>query len=310
MIHIGLNNIREKGEFIMEFFQRRSEQEMMNLILSVAKEDDRIKAVLLSGSRANPDSLKDRYQDYDITYFVDDVLPFYHNMEWITQKFGRPIIVQMPELMEYPALPPERDGHFTYLMIFEDGNRMDLSFDFRPYMDDGEPAIVLLDKTGFLPKITVKPDYWYPDPPKASYYANVCNEFWWCLNNVAKGIARDELSYAKEMFDHYVRDMLNQMTDWYIGGKTEFTVSTGKMGKYFKKYLPTQLYEEYKKTYSDGSYEHFWEAVFIMCHLFRTLAKKVAEQFSFTYNEEEDTNMMWYLTLIRREWEQDRKKER
>jgi len=59
----------------------RSEQEMMDLIIGVAKADDRIRAVLMVGSRANPTVPRDKYQDYDITYFVKDIKPFYNNVE-------------------------------------------------------------------------------------------------------------------------------------------------------------------------------------------------------------------------------------
>ena len=59
--------------------------------------------------------------------------------------------MQAPEKMT--LLPPEGDGHYTYLMIFEDGCRIDLSFEDKPYVDDGEPAIPLLDKDGILPAL-------------------------------------------------------------------------------------------------------------------------------------------------------------
>ena len=41
--------------------------------------DERIRAVLLVGSRANPAVAKDIWQDYDITCFVEDITPFYNN---------------------------------------------------------------------------------------------------------------------------------------------------------------------------------------------------------------------------------------
>lgn len=44
----------------------RTSEEMFRLILDVAREDDRIRAVVLSGSRADPEVPRDRYQDYDI----------------------------------------------------------------------------------------------------------------------------------------------------------------------------------------------------------------------------------------------------
>ena len=48
----------------------RSEQEMFDLILNTAKEDERIRAVMMNGSRANPNAPRDCFQDYDIVYFV------------------------------------------------------------------------------------------------------------------------------------------------------------------------------------------------------------------------------------------------
>lgn len=281
----------------------RSEKEMMDLIIGVAQADERIRAVLMVGSRANPNAPKDKYQDYDITYYVKDVAPFYNNIEWIRQKFGKPLIMQLPEMMSLPLLPPDGDGHFTYLMIFDDGNRIDLSIEFRPYIDDGEPAITLLDKDGSLPHLPAPSDkHWHIKPATQKLYADCCNEFWWCLNNVAKGIARDELPYAMRMFNIYVRDMLDQMVMWYIGMNTDFSASAGKMGKYFKKYLPSDLYAMYVKTYSDGDYGHFWDAIFTACDLFHTVTLQVAGHFGFTYNQSEEKGMRKYLAGVKTDW--------
>lgn len=276
----------------------RTEQEMLELIIDVAKADERIRAVLISGSRANPSVVKDKYQDYDVTYFVKDVKPFYNNIEWIEKHFGKPIIMQLPELMSQSP----KDGHFCYLMIFKDGNRIDLSIEATPYIDDGEPAIILLDKGGFCPNIPEPTDkHWHIKPPTEKLFSDCCNEFWWCLNNVAKGIARDELPYVMEMFNYYIRNMLNKMVEWYIGSKNDFSVSTGKMGKYYKKYLPADLYTMYSETYSNSDYDNIWLAVFTACELFRKLASDVGKQFGYVYNQEEDLNMMKYLKSIRAE---------
>lgn len=280
----------------------RTEKEMFELIIGVAKADERIRSVILVGSRANPEVPKDKYQDYDITYFVTDINPFYNNIKWIKEKFGNPSIMQLPELMTHPLLPPEGDGHFTYLMIFEDGNRIDLSIEYNPYFDDGEPAIILLDKDNKV-SIEVNKSFFHIKPPQEKCYEDTCNEFWWCLNNVAKGIARDELPYVMEMFNHYVRDMLNQMVVWHIGIITEFSVSAGKMGKYFKTYLTTDLYERYKQTYSNGDYENVWSAIFTASELFRELSKEVSKHFGYVYNQKEDANMMTYLNKVKGNFE-------
>ena len=277
----------------------RTEQEVMDLILDVACADDRIRAVLLVGSRANPAVPKDIYQDYDITYFAEDITPYYNNPAWIEEHFGKPLIMQMPEVMR----DPDGDGHFTYLMIFNDGIRIDLSFEFTRYIDDGEPAVVLLDKDngkGFLPVLPVPSDkFWHIEPPSPLYYYSCCNNFWWCLNNVAKGIARDELPYVMHMLNNEVRTELHDMINYYIGTRHGFNLSTGKNGKYFKKYLSPELYERYAATYPGSNYSDIWAAIDIMCDLFHTLAVAVADHFGFTYRIDEEAGMRKYLRMVR-----------
>ena len=53
----------------------RSESEMFDLILGTARDDERIRAVMMNGSRANPNAPKDFFQDYHIGYFVPDAAP-------------------------------------------------------------------------------------------------------------------------------------------------------------------------------------------------------------------------------------------
>lgn len=91
--------------------EMRTEQEIMDLILDIAEADERIRAVLLVGSRADPKAPKDIYQDYDITYFVEDVAPFYNNPGWVEERFGKHLIMQMPETMRNPT----GDGDFAIL---------------------------------------------------------------------------------------------------------------------------------------------------------------------------------------------------
>jgi aminoglycoside 6-adenylyltransferase len=275
----------------------RNEKEMLDLIIKVANDDERIRAVLMVGSRANPNIKKDKYQDYDITYFVNDIKPFYNNVEWIENHFGKPLIMQLPETMK--LLPPSGDGHFCWLMIFEDGNRIDLSVEFTPYVDDGEPAIILLDKDGFFPELKINEKYWHIKPPSEKYFYDCCNEFWWCLNNVAKGIARDELPYAMNMYNCIVRNMLDKMIEWFIGINHDFSVSAGKMGKYFKNYLPENIYKKYEKTYSDSNYNQFWNSIFSSCELFHLVADKVAIYLNVPYKQDEENGMIRYLNDIR-----------
>ena len=128
----------------------RNPQEMLELIVSIAQRDERIRAVIMNGSRANPKASPDPFQDFDIVYVVTDVGPFKHNYDWI-KRFGDIMIMQMPEDMLDPPL--ENDGSFIYLMQFSDGNRIDLKI--HPLVKVNELkkdslSVLLLDKDGII----------------------------------------------------------------------------------------------------------------------------------------------------------------
>lgn len=97
----------------------RTEKEMFDLILSVASNDERIRGVYMNGSRANPNVSKDIYQDYDIVFMVTETKSFLSDKNWIAV-FGEPAIIQEPNRED-----PET--YYTWLMLFKDGNRIDLN---------------------------------------------------------------------------------------------------------------------------------------------------------------------------------------
>lgn len=278
----------------------RTEQQMFDLILETARCDDRIRAVIMNGSRANPNAPRDPFQDFDIVYIVTDVEPFRHNLEWI-QRFGEMMILQMPEEMQDP--PAEDGGFFSYLMQFTDGNRIDLGlFTLAQWKDrdTDSQSILLLDKDGIIEPFPPASDSDYiPKPPTAKAFFDCCNEFWWVSPYAAKGLWRQEILYAKHIQDVYVREQLMKMLTWHIGVRTDFKVSPGKLGKYFQKYLEPELWDMLLKTYSDASYETTWDALFTMCDLFRKAAIPLAEHFGFEYPFGDDERVSAYLKHIR-----------
>ncbi len=279
----------------------RTEQEMLELILATAREDERIRAVIMNGSRANPNAPRDFFQDFDTVYIVTDVAPFRRNEAWI-RRFGELMILQMPDDMQDP--PPSDEGGFAYLMQFVDGNRIDLGLYPLARLAELERdslSILLLDKDGLIePFPPANESDYLPKPPTAKAFADCCNEFWWVCPYVAKGLWREEIPYAKHMQDHYVRDQLMKMIIWSIGIQTQFSKSPGKLGKYLKHYLEPQLWEMFLKTYADASYENTWAALFVMCDLFRITALRVAEHFGFDYPRADDERVSAHLRHVRR----------
>jgi aminoglycoside 6-adenylyltransferase len=279
----------------------RSDKEILDLLLNFAIKEDDIRAVIMNGSRVNPHIKKDPFQDFDVVYLVRDVQPFKRNME-VVGYFGDLMILQTPEDMVEP--PPEDDGHYTYLMQFMDGNRIDLSFYSLEFGDEcvkDSLSLVLLDKDHLIPDLLPPSDRDYlPKKPTAKLFSDCCNEFWWVCPYVAKGLWRQELTYAKHMLDCVVRDQFMRMLTWYVGIQTDFQKSPGKLGKYLKNDLGTEMWQMLEKTYADTQPEHIWESLLIMGDLFRQTAKEVAGYFNFTYPELDDINVTNYLHHIRK----------
>ena len=82
----------------------RSEAEMLDLILNTARHDERVRAVIMNGSRVNPNAPKDFFQDYDVVYLVTEKEFFLADPSWINV-FGERMILQLPDEMSDP--PPE-----------------------------------------------------------------------------------------------------------------------------------------------------------------------------------------------------------
>lgn len=277
----------------------RSEEEMFALILNTARNDERIRAVILNGSRANPNAKRDLLQDFDIIYLVSEMGSFLADPGWV-DCFGERIIMQLPDEMDDPDCPSRQ--HFAYLMQLADGSRIDLTLVTRGYYFSrpfDSLSVLLLDKDGEIPAFPPASESDYlPQPPTEREFFNCCNEFWWVSPYVAKGLCRRELPYAKHMLDEAVRAQLDKMLIWHIGLKGNFKVNPGKAGKYFEQTLEPELWQMLKKTYSGADYEETWQALFAICALFQKVAQPLAIKFNYTYLLQEDERVNEYIRSL------------
>lgn len=283
----------------------RTEQEMFELILGIAEQDARIRAVYMNGSRSNSNVKKDIFQDYDIVYVVTETKPFYEDENWI-DCFGPRLYMQMPEKMELlRGRVYDFDAVYCWLIQLADGNRVDLHVQSIPFSEkhilEDKLCLVLLDKDNILPEIppSTDEDYHVKRPSEADFQCD-CNNFWWCLNNVAKGLFREEVPYVMDMLHEDVRLHLIHMLSWKIGIHTNFSVSVGKSGKYMGHFLPHETWQRFLKTYSDANVENIWSATFILCDLFNEVATDIAERLGYIYNQEEANASRRYLEHVHR----------
>lgn len=270
------------------------QDKILRKIINFANQEDNIRAVIMNGSRVNKNAPIDMFQDYDVIMMTDEPNIYFINQQFINS-FGDLIIFQHNNL---------DDQAHVYLMLFKENFRIDMRFlsynQVLKELQQDSLSLILLDKDKMLPTI--------PDPDDSSYFIQkpsdeefneTTNEFWWCLTNVAKGIYRDELPYVKSMYEDVVRKAFNIMIDWYIGINYDFKINPGKFGKWYKKYLDKDLYENIVKTYSGISYHDIWNSVFTACEVFRFIGNKVADYFGYKYPINDDKNVLDYLKFVK-----------
>lgn len=280
----------------------RDEREVYKLIIDIAKSDDRILAVYMNGSRTNPNVPKDIFQDYDIVYVVHETKSFIEDKDWI-HRFGKILYMQYPD--ENPYYPNDKDNNYGWLMQFEDGVRIDLTVQTvgftMEHIHDDKLCRILLDKENILPVVpeATDEDYYVKKPDKVQFQA-CANEFWWCSNNIAKGLWREEIPYVQDMTNFVVRKQLERMLSWKVGIRTDFQVSVGKSAKYLYRWLEAEEYQGYLNTYFGGNVEEAWTAVFSMCDLFERTAEYVGRKLGYTYNIEEGKAARGFLEHVRK----------
>lgn len=275
----------------------RTEKEMLDIILGTARDDARIHAVYMNGSRTNPNAPKDRFQDYDIVYVVDETESFIRDRGWI-RRFGEISFMQYPD--ESPDYPSDKASSYAWLMMFTDGNRLDLTVmtvaRAKKNVLEDSLCVVLLDKDGTLPLVPESSDATYRvKAPSQEQFSSTCNEFYWCLNNVAKGLWRGEVPYAQDMLNFVVRKQLEKLLSWKVGVLTDYSVSVGKSAKYMHRWLTAEEWQSYLETYCGADIPAMWQSVETMCGLFLDTARWLADRCGFEFNQTEADNSLAYI---------------
>ena len=263
----------------------RAETEMLDVILQTAK-TLQVKAVAMSGSRTNPKTPKDEFQDYDVVYVVDDLDNLTSDLSWLDQ-FGKRIIEQEVTL-----------GHRRlYLMLFEDGNRIDLTLFPKEYIQewvDSEAGFTVLeDPEHLFDPYSQNLERFWMSPASETDFKNSCNEFWWVSAYVVKGIHRNHLVYATDHLYGICQQELLKVFAWQVASD-KGTVDVGKNYKYLFNYLPTEKEKEFLDLLDFSSIEKLSQSLLATMQLFHREAQRLAQKLGFDYDKEVAEKMIQY----------------
>lgn len=263
----------------------RTETEMMNLILQIA-ESLKVEAVAMSGSRTDTKAPKDEFQDYDVVYVVDDLDNLTSDLSWLDQ-FGTRIIEQHNFL----------GNRRLYLMLFEDGNRIDLTLCptgyIQEWVDSEADYTVLKDEKGlFVPHSPSPQRYWTSSASQIDF-EKACNEFWWVSAYVVKGICRKQLLYATDHLYGICQQEFLKVLAWQVAAD-KGTIDIGKNYKYLFNYLPAEKEKEFSNLLDFSNIEKLTQSLFATMTLFHQEAQSLAQKMGFNYDKEVAEKMIQY----------------
>ena len=263
----------------------RTETDMFDVILQTAKALQ-VVAVAMSGSRTNPKAPKDEFQDYDVVYIVEDLDGLTADLAWL-EEFGKRIIEQHNVL----------DHRRLYLMLFEDGNRIDLTLCPKEHIKewvDSEADFTVLDDPQelFAPYVPTPKRYW-TTAASATDFDKSCNEFWWVSAYVVKGICRKQLLYATDHLYGICQQELLKVFAWQVSSDRG-RVDIGKNYKYLFQYLPTEKEKEFSALLDFSSIDKIPQTLFATMQLFHQESQSLAQKMGFDYDKEVAEKMIEY----------------
>ena len=263
----------------------RTETEILDILIKTAK-NLKVKAVAMSGSRACLKAPKDEFQDYDVVYIVDDLDNLTSDLSWLTY-FGGRIIEQEVSL----------GNRRLYLMLFEDGNRIDLTLcpkeHIQEWVDSEAGFTVLEDEKGLFESYSPSPKRFWIHPATETDFEKACNEFWWVSAYVVKGICRNQLIYATDHLYGICQQELLKVLAWQVASD-KGTVDVGKNNKYLFNYLPAEQKKEFSDLLDFSGIEKLTQSLYAIMKLFHQEAQYLAQKMGFDYDKEVAERMIQY----------------
>ena len=263
----------------------RTETEMLDVILKTA-ETLQVAAVAMSGSRTDTKASKDEFQDYDVVYVVENLDELITDLSWLDQ-FGKRIIEQEVGLGQ----------RRLYLMIFEDGNRIDLTLCPKDYIQewvDSEAGFTVLEDPEHLfePYSPNIERYWTNSATEKDF-EKVCNEFWWVSAYVVKGICRKQVIYTTDHLYGICQQEFLKILAWQVASDRG-AVDIGKNYKYIFNYLPAQKENEFSSLLDFSNSYKITQSLFATMTLFHQEAQYLAQKMGFNYDREVAEKMIQY----------------
>lgn len=282
----------------------KDNHDVINGLIQWAEQQDSIRAMLLTSTRAVPGATVDFLSDYDVILIVEDIHAFYEDRSWL-EDFGEVLVVYWDPIFPDPEYGNEKTANVTQ---YADGLKIDftlwpVALFQRIVRAPALPAEldagyrVLLDKDNLTAGIK-PPTYqaYIPTRPTKEAYQLLINDFFTDVPYMGKCLLRGELLPAKWCLDYDMKHIhLRPMLEWRMGVEHNWSVPTGSLGKGLKKKLPPEIWHQLEDTYAGAGTQENWESLFRTITLFREVAMEVGAGLGYEYPLELDQRVTAFV---------------
>ncbi|HMD81394.1 MAG TPA: aminoglycoside 6-adenylyltransferase, partial [Anaerolineales bacterium] len=224
--------------------------DIIKKLIHWAEQRDPIRAMLLTSTRAVPNSPVDLLSDYDVILVVDDIRPFVEDRSWLDD-FGEVLVTYWDPIH---LDPDHRIEKVANVIQYEDGLKIDFTLWPVALLQNiiQAPALqaeldagyrILMDKDHLTNELQL-PTYkaYIPTPPTNDLYQKTIQDFFSDAPYVAKCLLRGELFPTKWALDYDMKHVfLRVMLEWRMELDHDWSVPTGALGKGLKKHFPPEI---------------------------------------------------------------------
>ncbi len=283
-----------------------SENQILPLLLAWGQANPLVRAMLITSTRAVPNTVPDILSDYDVVLALDDVQPFYAQRDWLSA-FGT-VLALFRDPLE------SQDGflHSGYVIQFVGGLKIDFTLwqpgKLRqvaaavPLPDEFDAGYcVLLDKDGLTAGMAA-PTYraYIPTHPLESKYIEMIENFYLETGYAAKYLWRGDLMGAKFILESCMKqEHLLPMLEWHVECAHGWNLKTGPHGRGMQKWLRPDLWAALQATYSGADLEENWQTLERMIGLMRKTALDVGACLGYAYPELIEQRARQYVQQVK-----------
>lgn len=277
---------------------------LMERIVSVSQQCDKVVAVAVIGSQARKENRADEYSDLDLIMVVTDSEDFLSSDDWFRQ-LGT---VQVSFCENTLA------GQKEKRILFDDAQ--DVDFVLVPQSDAegilenadclqflGKGCKVLVDKQGLFGEIPPSADAGHPYcPPTEEEFINQTSDFWYHTVWATKKLLRGELWAAKFCIDSYMKFKLLWVLEHYEHLTHGDAYNTWYGGRFVDRWADNVVTEKLAKTFAHYDHNDMITALLETMELYRFLATEVSRGMGFSYPRHADAyTSAWVIENMRKQ---------